>query len=200
VILGESTLSERSGASVGVLVAALISLVVGSHAGFPPDSRVRAGLAELGFAVSELTPTDRQLAGVATYEATDTAGRPVLVKVYGRDARDSQLVARLWRTMWYRDAGPQMATSRLRQVEHEALCTLAATRAGALTQDLLAVASAQWRRFIVLERAGRPDAGRHATTSTTTSCGTRTSLVRPHDARTHGGIDPTTSSSAMAES
>ena len=80
-----------------------------------------------------------QTAGVATYETTDTAGRPLLVKVYGRDARDSQLVARLWRTAWYRESGPQMATSRLRQVEHEALCALAAERAGVATQDVVAV-------------------------------------------------------------
>jgi uncharacterized protein (TIRG00374 family) len=194
VILGESTLSGAlAGASVGVLVAALIYLVIGSHAGFPPDSRVRASLAELGLAVSELTPTDRQLAGVATYETTDTAGRPLLVKVYGRDARDSQLVARLWRTMWYRDAGPQMATSRLRQVEHEALCTLAASRAGAAAQDLLAVGRVSTGdALIVLERAVGPTLGDLAPEEVDDDVlrDAWISLVRLHDARiANGGID-----------
>ena len=131
IVLGESSLSGAlAAASVGVLVAAAIFLVVGSHAGFPPERRVRASLAELGLAVGTLEPTAEQTAGVATYAATDTAGRELLVKVYGRDARDWQFLARVWRTMWYRDAGRQIATSRVRQVEHEALCTLAARRAG----------------------------------------------------------------------
>ena len=194
VILGESTLSGAlAGASVGVLVAALIYLAIGSHAGFPPESRVRASLAELGLAVGELTPTDRQLAGVATYETTDLGGRPVLVKVYGRDARDSQLVARLWRTMWYRDAGPQMATSRLRQVEHEALCTLAASRAGAVTQDLLAVGGVgNGDALIVLERAVGPTLGDLTGDEISDDVleSAWTSLSRMHDARiAHGRIE-----------
>ena len=130
VVLGESSLSGAlAAASVGILVTAFIYLVIGSHAGFPPESRVRASLAELGLAVGALEPdgdADRGRGDVRDHRLP--RGVPLLVKVYGRDARDSQLVARLWRMMWYRDAGPQMAASRLRQVEHEALCTLAAAR------------------------------------------------------------------------
>ena len=36
------------------------------------------------------------------------AGRPLLVKVYGRDAYDSQLLAKLWRTLWYQGGGPRL--------------------------------------------------------------------------------------------
>ena len=76
IVLGESSLSGAlAAASVGVLVAAAIFLVLGSHAGFPPERRVRASLAELGLAVGILEPTAEQTAGVATYATTDT-GRP----------------------------------------------------------------------------------------------------------------------------
>ncbi len=194
VILGESTLSGAlAAASVGILVTAFIYLVIGSHAGFPPESRVRSSLAELGLAVGPLRPTDEQLAGVATYETTDMAGRELLVKVYGRDARDSQLVARLWRTMWYRDAGLQMATSRLRQVEHEALCTLAAGRAGAATQDLLAVGRvSSGDAVIVLERAVGPTLGELGSDAVTDDMlrDAWTSIARLHAARiAHGRIE-----------
>ena len=195
VVLGESTLSGAlAAASVGVLVTAFMYLVVGSHAGFPPESRVRASLAELGLAVGPLEPTLDQTAGVATYETTDTAGRPLLVKVYGRDARDSQLVARLWRTAWYRESGPQMATSRLRQVEHEALCTLAAGRAGVAMQDVVAVGGvSNGDAVIVLERAVGPTfadlRGEGLTDDLLENAWT--SLSRLHEARiAHGRIEP----------
>ncbi len=194
VVLGESSLSGAlAAASVGILVTAFIYLVIGSHAGFPPESRVRASLAELGLAVGVLEPSEAQIAGVATYETTDTAGRQLLVKVYGRDARDSQLVARLWRMMWYRDAGPQMAASRLRQVEHEALCTLAAARAGVATQDVISVgAVSNGDALIVFEKAQGPtlDAMDPDLVTDALLGGAWTSVSRLHEARiAHGRIE-----------
>ena len=194
VVLGESSLSGAlAAASVGILVTAFIYLVIGSHAGFPPESRVRASLAQLGLAVGALEPTEAQIEGVAMYETTDTAGRALLVKIYGRDARDSQLVARLWRMMWYRDAGPQMAASRLRQVEHEALCTLAAARAGVATQDVIAVgAVSNGDALIVFEKAEGQTLDAMAPDSVTDAMlgGAWTSVSRLHDARiAHGRIE-----------
>ena len=116
------------------------------------------------------------------------------MKVYGRDARDSQLVARLWRTAWYREAGPQMATSRLRQVEHEALCTLAAERAGVVTQDVVAVGGvSNGDAVIVLDRAVGPtfaDLRDEALTDDMLE-NAWTALSRLHGARiAHGRIEP----------
>ncbi len=194
VVLGESSLSGAlAAASVGILVTAFIYLVIGSHAGFPPESRVRASLAQLGLAVGALDPTETQIAGVAMYETTDSAGRALLVKVYGRDARDSQLVARLWRMMWYRDAGPQMAASRLRQVEHEALCTLAAARAGVATQDVVTLgAVSNGDALIVFEKAEGPTLDAMAPDLVTDAMleNAWTSVSRLHDARiAHGRIE-----------
>ena len=55
--------------------------------------------------------------------------QPLLVKVYGRDATDARLAARWWHTLLYRDEATPGAT-RLQMVEHEALLTLLAQRAG----------------------------------------------------------------------
>ncbi len=194
IVLGESSLSGAlAAASVGVLVAAAIFLVVGSHAGFPPERRVRASLAELGLAVGTLEPTAEQTAGVATYATTDTAGRELLVKVYGRDARDSQFLARVWRTMWYRDAGRQIATSRVRQVEHEALCTLAARRAGVATQDVVAVGRvSSGDAVIVLENVDGPTLADMPADSITDDLLEQAwiGIARLHEARiAHGRID-----------
>jgi uncharacterized protein (TIRG00374 family) len=195
IVIGESSLSgAMAAASVGVLVAAALFLALGSHAGFPPERRVRASLAELGLAVGALEASPVQTAGVATYETTDTAGRTLLVKVYGRDARDSQLVARVWRMMWYRDPGPQMATSRLRQVEHEALCTLAAGRAGVATQDVVAVGGVQsGDAVIVYEKAAGPTLAELPPDAVTDEVLEQawTAIARLHSARiAHGRIEP----------
>ena len=57
-----------------------------------------------------------------------------IVKVYGRDAYDNQLLEKLWRTVWYRDAGPEPAPQRSQAVEHEAFSTLLARNAGVPTR------------------------------------------------------------------
>ena len=70
-------------------------------------------------------------------------GPDVTVRVYGRDAADTQLVAKVWRALVYKDSGPTWTMTRLQQVEHEALCLYAARDAGAIvlltTHDLAAI-------------------------------------------------------------
>jgi uncharacterized membrane protein YbhN (UPF0104 family) len=72
----------------------------------------------------------RQRPGSATFTAIDADGSPMQVVVLGRDAQDSQRLANTWRNLAYREAAPDLATGRLHQVEHEALITLLAERAG----------------------------------------------------------------------
>jgi uncharacterized membrane protein YbhN (UPF0104 family) len=59
------------------------------------------------------------------------------VKVYGRDAADNQLVQRLWRTAWYRGAGPAVGSSRLHAAEREAFVTLLVREGGIRTRDVV---------------------------------------------------------------
>src|SRR5262249_19229783 len=51
-------------------------------------------------------------------------------RVLGRDAQDTQRLARRWRLLTYRDPPRSAPIGRLEQVEHEALATLMAAQAG----------------------------------------------------------------------
>ena len=58
--------------------------------------------------------------------------------MYGRDASDARVLAKLWRFCFYRDSGPALILDRLQQVEHEAYLTFVAGRAGVLVPEVLA--------------------------------------------------------------
>jgi hypothetical protein len=118
------------GLGVGILAANTVLLIFGSARGFPPRADVYAGMAALNVPLAELTVAPRQTWGVREFDGTTEDGIRVSVKVYGRDAANSQLISRWWRELWYRDAGPSLSSSRLHQVEHEALLTIGAGTTG----------------------------------------------------------------------
>jgi undecaprenyl-diphosphatase len=122
---------------VGVIAAAIVNLVLGTSAGRPGLSDVAAGLAQLGVHAEALVQEERQVAGVLRVGARGADGRALLVKVYGRDAADNQLVQRLWRAAWYRTGGPAIGTSRLHAAEHEAFVTLLVRQSGLPTRDVV---------------------------------------------------------------
>ena len=68
-------------------------------------------------------PDGSQEWGVARYRGFDETG-PIAISVYGRDDRDAQLLAKSFRSVFYRDSGPTITLTRLQQVEHEAYLTL----------------------------------------------------------------------------
>jgi uncharacterized membrane protein YbhN (UPF0104 family) len=137
VVLAATT---PSGAVLGLLcgtaAAAIVHLVFGSSGGRPPLRDVAAALGALGVDASELTEARRQVAGVFLVDTTDEEGRPLQVKVYGRDAWDSQLLAKAWRSLWYRDANA-ITLTRLQQAEHEAFVTLLADRHGVPVDEVV---------------------------------------------------------------
>jgi glycosyltransferase 2 family protein len=122
---------------VAVTAAAAVRLVLGTSVGRPVVSEVAASLAELGVEAHELRDAERQVAGVSTFVASGASGEELLVKVYGQDAFDNRLLAKLWRTLWYRGGGTQLGLSRLQAVEHEALMTLLAERAGVRSREVV---------------------------------------------------------------
>jgi uncharacterized protein (TIRG00374 family) len=87
----------------------------------------------------DVVPSRDQRWGLVRFEAEDDEGRPVEVKVHGRDSFDSQLAAKVWRTLIYKEIGRTVSFSRLQAVEHEALGTLLASRAGVNVPELRAV-------------------------------------------------------------
>jgi uncharacterized membrane protein YbhN (UPF0104 family) len=118
------------GLALGLAAGAGVRLAFGSPAGFPAPQRVSAALGGLGLVVRDLRPAATSVGSAARYTATDEAGGDLTVTVHGRDARDAQVLARLWRQLWYRAPGPQAALTRRGLVEHEALMLLVAERSG----------------------------------------------------------------------
>jgi uncharacterized protein (TIRG00374 family) len=126
---------------IGVVAAATVNLLLGTSAGRPGLDAVAAALTQLGIQASELEPEERQPAGVLRVRAVDSEGRALLVKVYGRDAADNQVIARLWRRVWYRSQGAAIGSSRLHAAEHEAFVALLARNAGIATRDVVTAAA-----------------------------------------------------------
>jgi uncharacterized protein (TIRG00374 family) len=114
--------------SVGVLGAALVHLVLGTQAGHVGDDEVIESLGELGVAVDRLAARPAR-GGLSTYDAVAHGTGPVSIRVYGRDARDTQVLVTLWRSAINRGADSPSLT-RLQQVEHEGFVTLLAARHG----------------------------------------------------------------------
>jgi uncharacterized membrane protein YbhN (UPF0104 family) len=142
VLLGAALPAGISAAvATGLLAAALVHLAVGSPGGRPTASRIRLALAELGVHVDTLAEASMPPEGVVLFEGTDDTG-PLLVKVYGRDAWDAQLLANIWRLAWYRGLERTARLSRLELVEHEGFVTLLAERAGVRVSPLVTAGSA----------------------------------------------------------
>ena len=168
IMLGAALPSGASAAiALGLFAAATVHLAVGSPGGRPTASRIRLALADLGVRVDDLAPASMQPEGVVLFEGTDDEG-PLLVKVYGRDAWDAQLLANLWRLVWYRGAERTVRLSRVELVEHEGFVTLLAERAGAHVSHLVTAGSAGRGDALVVVRPLGPtiasalDDGGHA--------------------------------------
>lgn len=128
-----------AGLSLGLAAGAFVRLAFGSAAGVPPTERVRRALASLGVTVAELRIAERQRIGAAVFVGRDVDGRPLRVRVFGRDAQDTQRLARRWRLLAYRDPPRSAPVGRLEQAEHEALATLMAAQAGVRVPEVVAV-------------------------------------------------------------
>ncbi len=142
---------------IAVIAATAIRLAFGTSAGYPELDEVSDGLKQLGVPASDLERVDRGDTGAFVARGRDPDGMPLVVKVYGRDAYDNQLVEKLWRTLWYRDSGPGLRASRSQAVEHEAFVTLLAENAGVPTRQVVTAGSSGYDdALLVLRGNGRP--------------------------------------------
>ncbi len=123
---------------IGSLSAVIVHLIFGSPGGRPSLHQVAAALQELGVDASDLQAADLQPAGVWTVHGTGSVGEPLVIKVYGRDAWDSQLAMSVWRFVWYRNSMPTVSVHRIQQVEHEAVLILLAAGAGVAVPAVVA--------------------------------------------------------------
>ena len=127
--------------ALGVGAGATVRLVFGTAAGVPPTEDIVLALTTLGVDVADLKPSAQQRIGAAEYVGHDGEGRPLRVRVLGRDAQDTQWMARRWRSLAYRDPPRSVAIGRLEQVEHEALATVLAAQAGVRVPEVVTAAS-----------------------------------------------------------
>jgi uncharacterized membrane protein YbhN (UPF0104 family) len=150
------------GGSLAAILAAIaagagVRLAFGTSLGRPGVGDVAAALAELGVSAVHLESAQRQPSGVFELDGRAESGVPLLVKVYGRDAYDTQLVASLWRRLTYAGTGTPPGTSRMQAVQNEALITLLAARAGVATRGLVtAGATRRGDAVLVLSGSTRP--------------------------------------------
>jgi len=125
------------GFGIGIVAASSVLIIFGSPKGYPDIEAIAAALADLGLAVKQLTPSPDRSWGMQRLFGTMDDGTSVEVKTYGRDATDSQILGKAWRTLWYREGGRVFHYSRLHAVEHEALCLLMAGKNGVNVPDVL---------------------------------------------------------------
>jgi uncharacterized membrane protein YbhN (UPF0104 family)/tRNA A-37 threonylcarbamoyl transferase component Bud32 len=143
--------------AVGIGSAAIVHLLFGSPAGRLTLDQVGDALAELGVDAAGLRQAPLEPRGVAIAIAEAPDGRSLLVKIYGRDAWDGQLLASAWSSLWYRGDTPHLVLGRREQVEHEAFVTLLAERAGVWVLPVVAAGMASQRdALLVTETTGRP--------------------------------------------
>ena len=92
--------------AVGIGSAAIVHLLFGSPAGRLTLAQVADALADLGVEATHLRQAPLEPRGVAIATGEGPDGRSLLVKVYGRDAWDGQLLAAAWTALWYRGDTP----------------------------------------------------------------------------------------------
>lgn len=141
------------GLAVGMGAGAVAHLVFGSPGGRLPLLAVDRALADLGVAMADLRHAPFAPRGVALVEGHTTSNLPVLVKVYGRDAWEGQLLASVWSALWYRETTPSSRLNRLQQVVHEAYATLLAERAGVPVLPVVAAGMANGRDAVLVLEA-----------------------------------------------
>ncbi len=178
--------------AIGLLAAAGVHLAFGSPGGRPDAARIRLALQELGVDVDDLTPSSMQPYGAVLFDGHDADG-PLLVKVYGRDAWDGQLLSTVWRLVWYRDTERLAQHSRFELVEHEGFVTVLAERTGARVPHLVTAGSAgRGDALVVVRPVGEPlgDASGLARVDETGLAALWSQLALLHDAGiTHRQVD-----------
>jgi uncharacterized protein (TIRG00374 family) len=117
--------------------AAVARLAVGTTAGHLSRRDVVRLLAALGVTIRDVESLTRGSDGLLLAQVTDTDGRPLQIKVHGRDAAEGRLAQRLWRALLYRDGGAALAQARSAGLERETRATLLAAARGAPVWDVV---------------------------------------------------------------
>lgn len=137
-----NVLGAAAAVAVGIAAAAITHLILGSPQGRLTDAQVQVALADLGVPVDDVRSTPHIAPTGTMLLARTDDGTNLRVRVYGRDAWDSQVVGSLWTALTRRGERAHVGSSRRSRVEHEALMTLLAAQAQVPTLDIVAVGMA----------------------------------------------------------
>jgi hypothetical protein len=86
-------------------------------------------LSKLKITANSVAALPHQQWGLARFVASNDRGGTLRISLYSRDARESQLFAKIYRNVVYRRDVAPFALTRVQQIEHEAYMTLLAHRA-----------------------------------------------------------------------
>jgi uncharacterized membrane protein YbhN (UPF0104 family) len=142
-----------AGLAAGFAAAAAVHLLLGSPGGRLSLDQVGGALADLGVDATNLRYAELDPGGVSLVLASTADGGSLLVKIYGRDAWDGQLLTSIWSSLWNRGETPQFG-GRLQQVEHEAFATLYAERQGVAVMPVVAAGMAEGRDAVLVVDTG----------------------------------------------
>jgi uncharacterized membrane protein YbhN (UPF0104 family) len=157
IALGVSaTLGTLMGFLIGIGGAASVHLLFGSPGGRLTLEDVSQVLSELGIHAIDLRFAPLEPRGVAIVSGGTPEGRPLLIKIFGRDARQGQLIASTWEAIRRRGQTPHVG-SGVQQVQHEAFVNLFVERGGVPVMPMLASGVApEGDAVLVLDADGRP--------------------------------------------
>jgi uncharacterized membrane protein YbhN (UPF0104 family) len=116
--------------ATAVGAASVVHLLRGSPGGRLTAGQVAAAVADLGVETESVTFAPTQVPGEQLLIGHRANGDDVLVKVFGRDAWDAQLIGSTWTALTRRGEAPRLTMGRRERVGHEAMVALLAERAG----------------------------------------------------------------------
>ncbi|MFN8172835.1 MAG: lysylphosphatidylglycerol synthase transmembrane domain-containing protein [Candidatus Nanopelagicales bacterium] len=128
-----------SGFFLGIGAAAVAHLLFGSPQGLLTSEQVEIALSDLGIDATDATPLPPGVGGEAMWDAQLAGGAHLTVRVFGRDAWDSQLIGSVWTALTRRGESLRLGRGRVFRVEHEALAGLMAARDGVPVLSTVAV-------------------------------------------------------------
>jgi uncharacterized membrane protein YbhN (UPF0104 family)/tRNA A-37 threonylcarbamoyl transferase component Bud32 len=162
-----------AGWAVGLAAASAVHLLLGSPGGQLTAEQVAEALLDLGVGTESVRIAQPRSPGEQLLLARAADGEDLEVKVFGRDAWDAQYVGSLWAALTRRGEAPRLSMSRRERVEHEAMISLLAQRAGVpvlpvvtsglgVQGEAILVTSAPGRALDELPAASVDDAWLHA--------------------------------------
>jgi len=130
--------------AVGALIGSGALMIFGSPRRTASRRAVLAGLASSGFPADHIEHVDVGASHARTFVATTGTGRRAFVKLLGRDERDADVIARVFKQLRVKDLDDTRSGWSPRELaEHEAYTTLLAGRPGVTTAGVLAAGTTE---------------------------------------------------------